>query len=222
MNTEKTAIQKMPASIVDAQLERLLEIVENFKSTQCELLLEQASQQSKQIVSHTYHNARTRMRAHILEERQQLQQSLAAVRARQHTFVMQQKHQASRKFLNDSWELLTSKLVQRWKNPKQRKLWVISIADVALATLSADEWQIDCGGEWEKPEQKQLLDYIAEHSDRKVTVKTGSDIVAGIRINGGSAVVDGTLQGLLSDRVRIESEILAQCTNCIVHSRTNG
>ena len=178
MKQEKTSVQKMPSSIVDAQLQRLLEIVEEFKTKQCEILLEQASQKSKQVVNHSYHNARTRLHLHILEERQQLQQSLAAVRAKQHTFVMQQKHQASRQLLNDSWELLTSKLVQRWKNPDQRKLWVQSVVDVAMASLPADEWQIEYGAEWEKPEQKQLLDYIAEHSDRKVTVKTGSDIVA--------------------------------------------
>lgn len=221
MKPESTTVKNMPSSIVDAQLQRLLQVVEDFRVTQCEALSEQASQQSRQVVNHSYQNARTRLRSHILEERQQLQQSLASVRAKQHTFVMQQKHQASRKFLNDSWGLLTTKLTQRWENPQQRQLWVQSIADVALATLPADEWQISYGGEWKKPEQKQLLEYIAARADRKVTIKTGSDIEAGIRFEGGGAVVDGTLQGLLSDRVRIESEILAQCTNCIVHSRAS-
>lgn len=221
MNTEKTSVHNMPSSIVDAQLQRLLEIVEDFKRQQCEVLLEQARQQSQQVISHTYRNARTRLRTYILEDRQQLQQSLASVRAKQHTFVMQQKHQASRIFLNDSWDLLTSKLVQRWQNAKQRQLWVQAIADVAIVSLPASNWQVAYGGEWSKADEKYFLAYISSQSNKTVSIQAGSDIDVGIRIEGGGAVVDGTLQGLLSDRVRIESEILAQCTNCIVHSRAS-
>ena len=222
MNNEKTSVNDMPSSIVDAQLQRLLEIVDEFKKQQCEELLNQAREQSRQVVRHSYRNARTRLRTHILEDRQQLNQSLASVRAKQHTFVMQQKHQASRMFLDDSWEILTSKLVERWQNAGQRQSWVKAIADIAIASLPSSEWCVSCGGDFSKSEHKQLREYITAKSETKVEIKTVPDIRAGIRIEAGGAVVDGTLQGLLSDRVRIESEILAQCTNCIVHSRVSG
>lgn len=218
MNNEKTTVHDMPSSIVDAQLQRLLEIVEEFKRHQCEELLEQARKQSREVVHHTYHNARTRLRTHILEERQQLEQSLASVRAKQHTFVMQQKHKASRKFLDDSWELLTAKLTERWNDPKQRKSWVLAIADIAISSLPAAEWRIGCGGEMNKSEHSQLQEYIVKKAKKTVKIKVDPDIRAGIYIEAGGAVVDGSLQGLLSDRVRIESEILAQCTECIVHT----
>ena len=208
----------MPSSIVDAQVKRLLELVDDYQKQQCELLLKQAHEQASQIVLHTYHNARNRLRTHIQEDRQQLEQSLASARAKRHTFIMQQKHQASRQFLDDSWQQLTERLMNRWNNSEQRQLWVKTIVDVALRALPADTWLVEHAGNWDKAEQKQVRQYINQQSSREITFQQANDIEAGIRISADAAVVDGSLQGLLSDRGRIESEILAQCSHCIVHS----
>lgn len=216
-----TSKEKMPSSIVDAQLQRLLEIVDGFRNQQCEVLLSQAREQAKQMVRHTYRNARNRLRTSILEDRQQLDQSLASVRAKRHTFIMQQKHQASRLFLDDSWKLLKKILVQRWGETKLRQLWVKSIIDVAIDSLPAIDWLIEHNDTWTNAEQKQWVEYIKQQSERKIKFQVLENVKAGIRITGGGAVVDGTLEGLLNDRVRVESEILAQCTHCIVQSTSN-
>lgn len=209
--------QTMPSSIVDAQVKRLLEVVNDYQNQQCELLLKQANDQARQIVRHTYHNARVRLQTSIQEDRQQLEQSLASVRARRHTFIMQQKHQAARQFLDDAWHLLTSRLIKRWKNAEQRQLWVSTVIDTAINSLPAADWLIEYEENWEKSEREQIQQYINEKSAKTINFKTTNGIEAGIRISADDAVVDGTLQGLLSDRVRIQSEILAQCTHCIVH-----
>lgn len=57
-----TSNEKLPSSIVDAQLQRLLEIVNEFERHQCEELLDQAKTQASQIVRHSYKNARNRLR----------------------------------------------------------------------------------------------------------------------------------------------------------------
>jgi len=214
MCADKTTVHDMPSSIVDAQLQRLLEIVSDFRQQQCDELLRQAQLQSRQMVRHTYHNARARLRNHILEDRQQLAESVSATRARRHTFSMQQKHQANRKFLNDSWELLKQRLTQRWQQPQNRQLWIQGVVEVALQYLSSTAWQIDHGKQWSASDKKQLIEAV---SDKSLTFKELESIDAGILIKSGGATVDGTLDGLLSDRERIESEFLAQCTNCIVH-----
>ena len=211
----------MPSSIVDAQLQRLLEIVDGFRNQQCEVLLGQAREQAKQVVRHTYRNARNRLRTSILEDRQQLDQSLASVRAKRHTFIMQQKHQASRVFLDDSWTLLEKKMIHRWSDTELRQLWVKSIIDVAIDSLPAIDWLIEHNDIWTNAEQKQWAEYIKQQSERTIKFQVLENVKAGIRITGGGAVVDGTLEGLLNDRVRVESEILAQCTHCIVQSTSN-
>lgn len=217
-----TSNEKLPSSIVDAQLQRLLEIVNEFERHQCEELLDQAKTQASQIVRHSYKNARNRLRTNIMEDRQQLEQSLASVRAKRHTFIMQQKHQASRIFLDKAWEQLTAKLKQRWKDKNHRGIWLKSIIDVAIKTLPASEWVVEHAENWPEEEHKQLVKDVEELTQKQITFQESSQIEAGIRISGTGAVVDGTLEGLLNDRVRIESEILAQCTHCIVHGTANA
>jgi len=217
MAAEKTTVHDMPTSIVDAQLQRLLEIVKDYQQKQCETLLSQARHQSRQIIRHTYSNARRRLRDHILEDRQKLTESVSSTRAKRHTFAMQQKHQANRKFLDDAWELLKTNLQQRWNDQHKRQLWIQSIVEVALNYLPASEWRIAHGKSWIEADQNQFIDTIKVKADKKLVFEAQDEISAGILISAAGASVDGTLQGLLSDRERIESEFLAQCTHCIVH-----
>ena len=65
METTKPSEQKLPSSIVDAQLQRLLEVVSAYEKQQCEIILKQAQEQAEQVVQHSYHNARKRLREHI-------------------------------------------------------------------------------------------------------------------------------------------------------------
>lgn len=211
----------MPSSIIDAQVHRLLEIVDDYQKQQCEELLVKAKEQAGQVVRNTYRSARKRLRTHIQEDRQQLDQSLAAVRAKRHTFMMQQKHQGSQKFLQDCWKLLSTKLEQRWNNFEYRQQWAKTVVDIALLALPDTEWQIEHVDGWEQSEQKQLMQYLSGQSQINVEFKAVQDINTGLRISAGGAVVDGTLEGLLSDRVRIESEIIARCNDCIVYGNAS-
>ena len=88
-------------------------------------------------------------------------------------------------------------------------------------TLPAIDWLIEHNDIWTNAEQKQWAEYTKQQSERTIKFQVLENVKAGIRITGGGAVVDGTLEGLLNDRVRVESEILAQCTHCIVQSTSN-
>ena len=215
-----SAANDMPVSIVDAQVQRLLEIVSNYQQEQCGVLTEQARQQSQQIIQLAYREARLRLHHDIQDSRQHMQQELSATRAKLHTMMMQQRHRADQEFLAQSWELLVSKLLQRWQKPEQRKLWVQKIFDTAIQVLPAEQWQVDHPPDWPTAEKKQFEEMLAHNAQKKLVVLPDADMKAGIRISADGALVDGSLEGMLSDRVRIESEVLAQCRECIVH--TNG
>lgn len=200
----------MPASIVDAQVARLLEVVKDYEQHQCNELLERAHVQSRQIIRHAYRNARLRLHRDIQDSRQKVQQELSAARAKQHTFLMQQKHREDQEFLDKAWDMLAEKLQQRWRDSKQRRLWVQSVIETALNVLPEKRWQVVHPAGWSKAEQNELRKTIINTNGREVTFTIDKDIHAGIRISADAALVDGTLPGLLADRSRIESEILAQ------------
>lgn len=213
-----SAANDMPVSIVDAQVQRLLEIVNNYQQEQCGVLSEQAGQQSQQIIRQAYREARLRLHHDIQDSRQHMQQELSATRAKLHTMMMQQRHRADQEFLAQSWELLVAKLMQRWQKPEQRKLWVQKIFDTAIQVLPAEQWQVAHPPDWPTAEKKQFEEMVSHNAQKQLVIAPDAEMKAGIRISADGALVDGSLDGMLSDRVRIESEVLAQCRECIVHT----
>jgi F0F1-type ATP synthase membrane subunit b/b' len=213
-----SAASDIPVSIVDAQVQRLLEIVNKYQQEQCDVLLEQANQQSQQIIRQAYRDARLRMHRDIQDSRQNMQQELSATRAKLHTMMMQQRHRADQEFLAQSWELLVKKLMQRWLKLQSRKLWVQNVIDTAIQVLPANEWKIVHPQDWSDTETSHIEDLVAGNSPRRLAFVADTNMKAGIRISADGAVVDGSLEGMLTDRVRIESEVLAQCRECIVHT----
>lgn len=209
---------KMPSSIVGAQVQRLLELVSDYRQKQCQNLLDRAHQQSRDVVRQAHRNARLRLHRDIQETRQQMRREISAARAKQHTMKMQQRHRSDQEFLNQSWEMLTGKLLQRWQDPAQRQLWTHKILFDAVRFLPDSQWQVDHPQDWSQAERNHFRDLANNHAGRELTFNSVSDLAAGIRISANGAFVDGTLGGLMADRVRIESEILAQCRDCIVHS----
>ena len=208
----------IPVSIVDAQVQRLLEIVSSYQQEQCSVLLEQAGQQSQQIIRYAYRDARMRLHRDIQDSRQHMQQELSATRAKLHTMMMQQRHRADQEFLAQSWELLVKKLVQRWQKPEYRRRWVQKVIDTASLVLLADQWDVAHPADWPDTERNHLKELVTNNTQRQLVLIPDAAIKAGIRISADGAVVDGSLEGMLTDRVRIESEVLAQCRECIVHS----
>lgn len=213
-----SAANDMPVSIVDAQVQRLLEIVNNYLQEQCGVLSEQAGQQSQEIIRQAYREARLRLHHDIQDSRQHMQQELSATRAKLHTMMMQQRHRADQEFLAQSWELLVAKLMQRWQKPDLRKLWVQKIFDTAIQVLPAEQWQVVHPPDWPTTEKEQFEEMVSHNAQKQLVIAPDADMKAGILISADGALVDGSLQGMLSDRVRIDSEVLAQCRECIVHT----
>lgn len=206
----------MPSSIVGAQVQRLLELVNDYQQTQCRALLDQAREQSRQIVQQARQNGRMRLHHEIQDARQQIRREISAARAKQHTLKMQQRHRSDREFLDQCWEILHVKLTQRWRDSTQRRLWTEKVLGEALTFLPGPVWRVDHPPQWPEAERKVFREKAANGAVRELDFHAVPELAAGISISADDASVDGTLQGLMADRVRIESEILARCRDCIV------
>ena len=70
---------KMPSSIVDAQVQRLLEIVEAYRKEQCDALITQANLDSRHIIRQAYREARMRLHQDIQNSREHMRSELSSV-----------------------------------------------------------------------------------------------------------------------------------------------
>ncbi|WP_455366238.1 hypothetical protein [Kaarinaea lacus] len=210
MNADISSYKDMPSSIVDAQVQRLLEIVKEYQQQKCDELLDHAHKRSREIIRQAFHNARLRLHHDIQDSRRNMQDELSATRAKQHTFLMQQKHREDQEFLNQAWNILADKLQERWQDSQLRQLWVQNIILTSLKMLPGENWQVACPADWPRIEQDEFIKAVSGSGKRQISFNSSADIVAGIRVSADAAMVDGTLQGLMADRGRIESDMLAQ------------
>jgi len=200
----------MPETIIEAQIERLLEVVQDYRSKHCREIIDQSRLDARDIVRSAYKTARQRLHLDVLDSRERMKQELAAARAKQHTLDMQQQYKVNRQFLDRAWELLTRQLERRWRTAAHRRLWVNMVFDVARQRLPSGQWQLESPQDWIQEERDDLVQQILLHTGITPLLKSFTDIKAGIRISANGATVNATIKGLTADRTRIEAELLAQ------------
>jgi hypothetical protein len=205
MNSEP----QVPESIIDAQVLRLLDIVQAYQHQQCDTLVKQAENESRAIIRQAYQRARRNIHEDIQLTRQHIRDSMAAARARQHTVVMQQRHTAALSFLKKCWVELERSLQDRWQQPKCRHEWVAKILSTAARVMPAGEWQVAHPEDWRTQEQDELARQAQSINGVNLQFNPEPGLVAGIRITADGTSVDGSLAGLLADRNAIEALILA-------------
>lgn len=200
----------VPDSIIDAQVQRLLDIVRLYQQEQSDALLSEAQRESREVIRQAYQLARNNVHQDIQLTRQHIRDTMAAARAKQHTLMMQQRHTAASSFLEQCWGMLEQSLQARWQQPEYRWAWVTKILSTASAVVPAKEWLVEHPLDWASQEQQQLADQVKTRPDIQLQFNSMSELTAGIRISADGAIVDGSLQGLMADRSAIEALILAQ------------
>jgi hypothetical protein len=197
-------------SVLDAQVETLLELVERHRSERCTQLLAQAQERRHTLLAQTYGEARTRMHEAIVTERRRGNEKLDATRAQLETRARQQQHRTALLLLQQGWELLGQSVQQRWKTAAQRRLWVCNLLHQALQRLPRCAWVIEHPPGWDSAECSEQLEAIRGHCGVQPQLHTDDQLHAGLRVCADGACLDGTLEGLLADRDAIEAQLLAQ------------
>jgi len=201
---------KVPGSIADAQVERLLDVVQTFHKEYCDTVKTKAHQNARAIIQQAHHNARKRMHQVIVDNREKIQQETGAAKAIQQTADKQHQYRRDQRLLKMALDKLQQLLVSRWQNTEQRQTWIDNIFVIASRMLLSDVWQVEHPAEWPVTEQKKLRERITKQTGQSPTLIVNRDIQIGVRIISNGSVVDGTLSGLLVDRFRIEAEFLSQ------------
>lgn len=199
-----------PGTIVEAQLEHLLEVVNSHRDERCSKIRHEAQQQGREIVRQAYRDARQLLHREVQGSRLQMQHSIASARARQQTRERQRKQHTDLLFLNAAWQQLHDTLVAHWQSSDSRKSWAEKIFHQACRVLLEYPWQVQYPADWPDGEISLLRDQIRDCTGHLPDMQAADDIKAGICISSGGARVDGSIAGLLADRLRIDSELLSQ------------
>lgn len=199
-----------PGSVLDAQVSELEEIVEASREARCRELLEKARRNAVETVKRAHQENRARMRATIEEQRKRMEETLAATRARLATRERQRRQQADKERLSLAWSRLSEVLLERWQDSDCRRRWILGLVEEALAHLPGDPWRIEHPQDFVASELASMNESITEHcGGEPPDFAIRESIQAGLRIVAGGACLDGTVEGLLIERNRVEAELLA-------------
>lgn len=199
--------------------QHLLAVVERYRDEKCVALLEQADQQARQLVRQAYREARSRGQRGIADVRLHYRDKIAAAQARRQTRIRQRRQRDNSLLLAGLWEPLRAAILSRWQQPEARRQWIEELVRKAEASLRERDWVIEHPVEWPQQEQDALRSRLGELS---LSFTPRTDMAAGLRICAGGACVDGSVEGLLRDRTRIESLLLARLNECCMKHPGDG
>jgi len=200
----------MPGSVVDAQLQHLLEVVASDRDKRCHAVIEETTELARQVVKQAHHDARAQIHEDFSELREQIRQRLTSAEAQQQTRMRMLRQKADQDFLDAAWLPLQQALQRHWQQAEHRKQWVMQLIEKAAATLIDPHWLIEHPQDWPAPECNTLKDKLRSDFECIPSFEAHPEITAGLRICTAGACVDGSIEGLLQQRTHIEALLLAE------------
>ena len=198
-----------PDNSANARIRHLLEVVERHRQERCNEQLEQARGKAREVIRQAHGEARARMHRAVVEVREQYRQKLASAKARSVTRARQRRQKADRQLLISLMEPLRVALLRRWRRYETRQQWIRALVQQASGTLLGTHWSIEHPADWPLQERTALEVQLNREVQSALRFEPQPSIPAGLRICAGGAYVDGTVEGLLRDRTRIEALLLA-------------
>lgn len=204
----------MPENIVSAQLEHLLAQLEIHRTTRCEEILAQARSEAREEIGQAWAQGRARLHRSVLDTRQQARLQLTSATAQRQTRERRLRQQQDQALLERAWQPLRDALQQRWQDALTRGQWIDRLLSQAATVLVDTNWQIEHPQAWPATERNAVEARMVELHGYVPVFNAQAAITAGLRISTGETRVDGTIDGLLADRTRIESILLDRLNEC--------
>ena len=195
---------------IERRTQALLDLVDEYRRTQVDAILEAAREQAADLLAQARAEARQQVRDLFAEERERAAATVAAAQARLQTQRrLHQQRQASA-WLALAWRRLPQALRERWNDPAGRRPWVEMALARAGEVLHPGHWQFVFAPDWPADERQALAQRLAAGSGISADFSADEGLEAGLRIVAGANVVDATLAGLTADRNEIGARLLAE------------
>jgi hypothetical protein len=210
---EPNAQQSTPSThadpaLAERQARALLDLVEADRERQCTQILGEAGSRAAALRAQSQAEAHARMRQAFAEQRLLQRSRIAAAQARLATHRRLHEQQRSAALLRLAGEQLPGELLALWRQGASRALWVDHVIAAAKERMPHGPWHIVHAADWPPSEQQALAQTIAAESGAAPLFEPEATIGAGLKIVADGNLIDGTLDGLLSDRDDIEARLL--------------
>ena len=187
----------------------LLRLVAEYREQECRRILVAARQEAAELTRQSFREGRAQLHNRVVAERNRARALVQAARAERTTRERRGSERASLDLLDLAWPLLRERLLARWQIPEQRRRWAASYLHQALDLLPHGRWTIRHAPEWQEVEQREMAQEVAEYLRQAPEFESERSIEAGLIVECAGAVLDASLQGLIQDRSRLDSRILA-------------
>ncbi|MGD2112066.1 MAG: V-type ATP synthase subunit E family protein [Gammaproteobacteria bacterium] len=196
--------------MADAQLQHLLALVERDREARCREVTGTAEQQARAIVRQAHRDARAHAHQDLEALREQIRQRVISAQAQEQTRLRQLRQQADQAFLDAAWQPLQEALQRHWQEPAHRQQWIAQLVEAAAARLIGSDWLIEHPPDWPADERVALKARVSGEFACHPRLQEQPGLRAGLRISADEACVDGSIDGLLRRRTRIEALLLAE------------
>jgi hypothetical protein len=198
---------------LESRTRGLLDVVETDRRRRCDAILGEARARAAAIVAAAHAETRVRMRDAFAEERRRLETRVVAARARLLTHQRAHERRRAGDLLAAGSQKLVAALCTRWRDSRRRNSWVATVIGEARKALPGGPWRIVHAPGWPDVERDALAAAVATASGAPPQFVVADSARAGLKVTAGGNVIDGTLDGLLADRVEIGARLLGALEN---------
>ena len=206
----------------NGRVQALLGRVEDSRRERRERTLEEGRQRADELVARARGETRARTVSTARDERERQNRRLGAARAELLTRTRQLEQNLAAKLLGRGWERLRIELCERWRTPAGRARWGQALIARAAEVLTPGRWTLEHPAGVPEAELDALASRIGEVAGEPPVLEAKAELEAGLRIVADSATLDGSVEGLLSDKASVEGRLLVELGRGIDHQGSGG
>ncbi|HET7202261.1 MAG TPA: hypothetical protein VFI92_02725 [Steroidobacteraceae bacterium] len=198
-------------TVLDAQTLALLRRLGREQEMRTRRASDEAAEQARDIVRRARTEARTRVHQAVLETRRETELAIARRKAAIDTRERRARQAMLRRLLDDAWRRLPAALQARWADADARTAWCrAACAQARASLLHVDRIVVELDPRWRDELCTVVERCFADREGGTLEVLAVAELGPGLRVRGGKACVDATIEGLVAARERIAAELLAE------------
>ena len=195
-------------SILDLQLQSMLERIETELASRRETILGQAKSGARELLGQARRKARERVAEAVAEQRNHWERSLRKADAALASRIRRKQQVLDRVQLGAGREQLVRALDGRWGDPAARSAWARAALDEAGRMLPPGSWQFEYPQTLDAGEASAYLESI--ELPATVSAVPVEDLEAGFRLRCNEACLDASVPGLTRQWDQIGARLLAE------------